>query len=885
MFKFLRRLGRATLGRRRFDADLERELAFHLDMEAERGERAGVAPAAARRAASLGFGPLLKVRDEVLDARGISFWDSLLQDVRVGLRVIRRSPGHALAASAVLALGIGANTAVFSVIDGVLLKPLPFREGGQLTLLEQSAPAARAGRVGVSIPEYQAYRARLRSLRDLVEYHSMAFTLLQGGEPDRVDTGVVSPNFFDVLGVPPLVGRTFVDADDGHGAEPVLVLSHAYWQQKYGGDPRVVGRIVKMNNRPHTIVGVLPDIPQFPRENDVYMPTSACPFRARADTARPQGHRSFGALQVFGRLADGATAESASAEIATLAATYPRDHPDDYRNLASLTGRARPLRDSLVGSARPLLWTLVATATLVLLIACANVANLAVARLARRDRELAMRTALGATRWRLARQLLTESVLIATAGGALGLVFAWSMHGVLVEFVGRFTPRSTQILLDGRVLAFSAAVAGLTGIVFGTAPALAARGTLAQSVRAGVREVGDTARRRRLQSSLVVAQVGVSFVLLVGAALLLQSAHRLSRVALGYETSGVMTASIYGNFTTMSTPDDAIRIHRAVLERLRSSPGIVSAAVTSSVPLSDIQPGQQGIRIEGDASERGEPVPADTNVASDGYFETLRVPLLAGRTFRPGDTVETPLVAVINQSMARYWNGRDPVGSRIAVEGDAPRRWYTVVGVVGDFRLYGAERAVEPQYYLTYLQAGSAGRVLARTARDPRGAIEAIRAAVRAADAATPVEEFLTLEQLRSGRLEGPRLIATLLAVFAAVALSITLAGLVGVIATSLSQRTRELSVRLVLGASRASILKLVFADGVGLVGLGLSAGLVGAYTFGRLMGAFLFDTQPMDATLYLVAAFVFVLASAVASLSPARRSLSVDPLVALKAD
>ena len=444
--------------------------------------------------------------------------------------------GYATAAILILALGIGANTAMFSVIDGVLMKPLPFRQGAELVLVQQSAPGSNVQDASVSIPELVAYRQRLTAVRDLVEYHSMSFVMLNQGEPDRVDTGVVSANFFEMLGITPALGRTFIDTDDDLGVEPVLVLSHEYWQQKFGGDKNVVGKIVEMNDHMHTIVGVLPAFPQYPRSNDVYMPTSACPFRAQGERTMQQNHRTFAGLRVFGRLTSGATAERASAEVGTIASGFDDAYPRDYQRAREFTGRAQPLQEQLVSNARPMLLAISGATMLVLLIACANVANLALARSVRRGREMALRAALAPGRGRLLRQLVTESVILSLAGGAIGIGLAWLSLDLLVTFIGRFTSRTQQIGIDGGVLAFALGASLLTGIIAGALPALSARRNLAHSMRDGGSQAGESGGRQRLRAVLVVAQVAVSFILLVGAALLLQSFYRLSAKPLGYQT-------------------------------------------------------------------------------------------------------------------------------------------------------------------------------------------------------------------------------------------------------------------------------------------------------------------------------------------------------------
>lgn len=880
---------RTLLGRRAFDADVKREIESHLAMETEHRARHGSSRDEARRAALRDFGAVSRVMEEVHDARGITFWDTLRQDLKFGWRTLRRSPGYTTAAVLILALGIGVNTTMFSVISGVLLKPLPFPDGDELVLVQQSAPASNVADAGVSILELTDYRRRLQSVRDLVEFHGMNFVLLNQGEPDRIDAGVVSASFFDVLGIRPLLGRTFVDEDDDIGAEAVLVLSHAYWREKFGGDEHVVGRVLQMNNRPHTVVGVLPPFPQYPRDNDVYMSTSACPFRAAQEVTPRFGHRSFAALRVFGRLVPGATVEQVSTEVATVAESFNRDYASDHDRTRSrgLAGRSVLLRDQLTTGARPLLYALTAATLLVLLIACANVANLALARAVRRSRELAVRTALGAGRMRLFRQLVTESLLVAFAGGVLGLGLASLTLDLLVQFIGRFTTRTAQIEIDAGVLAFALAASVCTGLAFGAAPALAVRRGVISAIRDGGSQAGEGTTRHRLRAALVVGQIAVSFVLLVGAALLLQSFYRLAAVPLGYRSDDVMTASYGGNFSRMATPAEARRVQGAILEKLRSSPGVRSAAVTNAVPQSNIVPLVRAFTIEGRTPREGIRLEADGNIASGGYFDLLGIRLLGGRDFRSSDTDEAPAVAVINASMAALWDGADPIGSRFTTPGPNNQPITpTVVGVVTDFRLYGADRDVEAQFYVPYTQVPfPAGRLLVLADSGPSALIPAIKAAVHGVDPEIPVEDVQTLDELRNGRLATPGVTTGLLTIFAAVALAITLTGIAGLIGTSVSQRTREFGLRMALGASRGSVLRLVIGQGAVLAAVGIVLGIGGALGFSRLIARFLFETAATEPRAYGTVAAVFLVAALLATLGPARRATAIDPLEALRSE
>jgi putative ABC transport system permease protein len=884
--------------------EIDREISTHLAMEIEHRQKGGMSAEEARRTALRDFGGVEKTREEVRDARGITFWDVLRQDVRFGLRSLRRSPGYALSAILILALGIGVNTAMFSVINGVLLKPLPFRSQSRIALLQQSTERTTAANTGVSINELYSYRERLKSIEDLVEYHQMSFTLLNEGEPDRVDTGVVSANFFEALGVAPLVGRNFVPADAKLGAQQVVLLTYEYWQSKFGADPKVVNKVVQMNNATHLIVGVLPPFPQYPQVNDIYMPTSACPFRAQAEATMERSHRSFAALSVFGWLAPGATLEQASAEIAGVASSYQRDFAQDYP-VAGFTGAAALLSDELVREARPMLLALSAATVLVLILACANVANLALARTARRGRELAVRSALGAGKARLVRQLVTESLILSTIGGVLGVIAARGALVGLVSFIGRFTERTTQIAIDPYVLGFATAITVITGVICGIAPALASRKNLMANMRDGAAQAGESSGRHRFRASLVVAQVGVSFVLLIGSGLLLESVYRMAIVPLGYDTEKVMNATFFGNFSRFQVTaqcDQACAAGKVadfqnqVLNDVRSTPGVAAAAITNAVPLTVTAPGPRTFSIVGRTGDASNPLQATPAGATDGYFETLGVPVLRGRVFTQSDTATTLPVLVINDSMAKFWEGEDPVGSVVRFPfppgfrpqpgQPLPPTDFTVIGVVGDFRLYGPTVENRAQYYRPLAQTGGlGGRILVRASGNPEALGRVIADSIHRVDPQMPVEEIETLYALKLGQLEIPAVTAGLLSVFAAVALAITLAGIAGLIGTAVTQRSREFGVRLALGAKPWSLVGSVVVNGLKLVAVGIAIGLAGAYGFNQVISRFLFATKPTEAFVYVTVGVIFLAAAALAAFAPAKRVTAIDPLKVLKAD
>jgi len=809
----------------------------------------------------------------------------MLKDIQFGLRTLAKNRGFAILAILTLGLGIGANTAIFSVISGVLLKPLPYTNGDRLVLLNESAPLIGRANFGVSIKELYDYREQATDFDKLVEYHQMNFDLLHRGEPTRVNTGVVSHDFFNVLGIRPILGRTFVADDDRLGADAVLVLSYAFWQQKFGGDPAIVGQVFQMNDRPHTVIGVLPNVPHYPQENDVYMSVSACPFRAAAEKTIDRNRRAFGGLTVFGHLKPDVSPERASSDVAAIAARFAKENPTVYRSGSGFTATTLSIQNEMTKNARPLLLILLGTTGLILLIACANVANLMLARLLRRDRELSIRAAIGASRGRLVRQLLTESTLLAIGGGLFGLFFASWTIGLLTTFVGRFTTRTSEIAIDPWILAFTLGVSLVTGLVFGTVPALTSRVDLAGAMKQGSKGSGESGGRRALQNGLIVAQVAVSVVLLVGAGLLLTSFYRLQKVDSGYKGDSVLSAEVFTNFSKYPNAIAQRNFYQTLLQRLKAEPGVIAAAITNAVPLSATVPGQNPFQIEGQSLDDPDKRPtADTRVVSPDYFTALGIPLVSGRAITDRDTADGLPVVVVNKSALRYWPKGDPVGSRVSF--DNGQHWVTVVGVVGDVKQFGLDKQATAQVYQPLAQAnGLAGRVLVRTVGDPMSVAKTIRDDVHAVDPDMPVENMRTLEDIREGYLATPRLTAILLLIFAALAMLVTLTGVTGVIATSVSQRTQEFGVRMALGASREGVLGMVVGQGMRLVVAGLIIGVVASAALARVLTSLLFDTPPTDPIAIGGVVVTFAIAGAIACLGPAWRATTTDPMRALRSE
>ena len=806
----------------------------------------------------------------------------LRQDVRFALRTLRKNPGFTAAAVLTLALGIGANTAIFSLVHGVLLRPLPYLDDGDLVVLRQKAPKAGVDNLAFSVQEVYDYREQNRSLGSLVEYHSMTFTLLGRGEPERVRTGVVSAEFFDLLGVEPLHGRTFRAADDEVGAEAVLVLSYPYWRRAFGGDPGIVGHVFEMNNRPHTVVGVLPPIPQYPNENDVYMSVSACPFRANGEQARHQNRSAFRGLTVTARMAPGTSLEDVRADLAHIGHRFKADFPDTYSEDRGYEVTAEPLKEVLTRQARPTLLILLGTAALVLLIACANVANLTVARRFRREREFAVRASLGASRGRLVRQSLVESGILSLAGGALGLVAAYGGLDLLIPFVGRFTTRAAGITIDDWVLLFTLGVALATGLAFGAMSALPARGDLAPALRDGGHGTAGVGKQR-LRGLLVAAQVAVSVVLLVGAGLMLRSLYKLQRVDPGFNPERVLTAQLSLNWTKYQTPQDRAAFFGPLLEKVRAHPGVVSAAVSSDLPLERQGPRSRSFQIEKRQIDDGGTSPVlDLRWASPGYFRTIGIPLVQGRVFTERDDAQAPPVAIINRSMARnFWQGDDPTGERVSLDGG--QTWIEIVGVVGDVKEYGPAAATIDELYIPVVQGGFAQKLLIRTASDPMAMAREAKSLVWSVDPDQPVSDIATMEAKHRASIASPRLTSMLLALFAGLALLITAAGISGVIAFLVSQRTQEIGIRMALGARRSGVLLMILRQGMALAATGLVAGLAAALAFGGVMRDFLFEVRPADPLTLAAVSLVLLAAAAAACLLPARRATRVEPIIALR--
>ncbi|HET9402177.1 MAG TPA: ABC transporter permease [Candidatus Acidoferrales bacterium] len=814
----------------------------------------------------------------------------LRQDITYGVRMLRKNPIYALLAIFTLTLGIGANTAIFSVIRSVLLRPLPYRNGSQLVVVQQSAPGMNFQNVPFSVSELNDYRAA-SSFSDLVEYHGMNFILFGKDNADRVKTGVVSARYFDVFGVTPILGRTFVHADEEMGAPPVLLLSYEYWQQNQHGDPNIVGKTFTMNDKIHTVIGVLPPVPQYPDENDVYMPVSACPFRSKPTFIADRDSRMMSA---FALLKPGVTVVQANAELKTIASRLEKAYPKSYPLEARYIATDAALQKQLTRTASPTLMLLFVAAAFVLLIACANVANLTLARMARRERELVLRSALGAGRSRVLRQLVTEGLLIALPSALLGLAFAGGSLKLLTQFTSRMTPRAREIRMDIWVLAFAIAAAIVTSIVFGSLAAFCSRENVATDLKESTNQSTSSAGRR-MHGALIVAQVAFSFIVLVGAGLTLRSFYQLSQVDPGFRPERVLAMNLSLNWqrTVDKTGADRQTVRliysRRLLSRLEQLPGMVSVAVASGFPLAPDSvksgPNQNSIKIDGYTTRAGETVPNSTfRAVSPAFFSTLGIPLIRGRYLSESDTDKAAPVVVINQALAdKYWPNLDPIGRKLAVNNDD--HWETIVGVVGNVRDFGIEHAPERTVFGPMEQFAFPVTVMVRTSGAPNLAEAAVRQAIRDVDPETAISGVISLTDARRESLASPRVTAELLVTFGALALVIAVAGVGGVLALAVSQRVREIGIRMALGAERTKILRMVMGEGLGMVAIGLVLGCAGALALTRLFESLLFGVPPRDPFTYVGVAVVFLLAAIAASYVPARRAMAIDPIQALRSE
>lgn len=806
---------------------------------------------------------------------------TLLQDLRYGLRLLAKNPGFSSIAILTLALGIGANTAIFSIVNAALLRALPYRDPDRLVYVWSAEKARGIKQSTVSIPDLRDWRRENRVFDGLAGWWSGSYNLSGGDEPRQVAGWTVSPNFFEVLGAQPEFGRGFAAEDDRQANERVVVLSHALWRGAFGGDPGILGRTILMDGEPRMVIGVMPAEFSSPFP-DVQLWVA---WPARAEATAERGDRF---LRVVARLKPGVSLERAAADMDTVA----RRLAQTYREDSGVTVYLVPAGQQITGSVRPTLLVLLGAVGFVLLIGCANVANLLLARSAAREKEFAVRAALGAGRSRVMRQLLTESVLLSVLGGAAGILLAAGGVRYLRLILATQIPRAQDINLDGHVLLFTLGLAVFTGLAFGSVPALRGfKNELNEPLKAGGRGWSSGASGRRVRDLLVICEMALALVLLAGAGLLVNSFERLRAVDPGFKPDAVLTCQI--SLPSNYKDPQIVDFYRQLLERLRALPGVNAAGATMTLPLRQSGGGfWGGLNIEGRPAAGREAIPIVSFVqVTPGYFRAMGIPLLKGREFSELDnSSQSPKAAIVNATLARrFFSDSDPVGKRLCMGEDCSKGpWLTVVGVVGDAALESLTDPRFPQVYSPQapgVEGGVAGtmELALRTSSDPLRLASTVAHAVHELDKNQPVAHIETLDQVVSASLAQPRFNTLLLAAFAALALLLAAVGIYGVISYSVAIRTKEIGIRMALGATRADVLRLVVGHGMRLALAGAAIGLAGALILARLMSSLLYGVKPGDPPTFLAAFAALVSVALLACYIPARRATTVGPVAALR--
>ena len=810
--------------------------------------------------------------------------EKLVQDIRYAVRSLLASPGFTIIAALTLALGIGANTAIFSVLNAVLLKPLPYGHPEQLVRVTHFYPSLNSLRASVSVPGYRDYRERTDLFDKFAVETGGNMNLTGAGEPERVNVSRVSQDFFGTYEIAPMIGRTLRPDEFEEGHNHVVVLGYNFWKTKLGAEPNVVGKTIQLNGETYEIAGVMPATFRdfYNRAAQLWTPVVFRP----ADFSDSRRTNEF--LNVTARLKPGVTLERAQAALTDLATRLKQEYTNSYAR--DWTLQVTTLNEEATGALRPALIMLISAVGLVLLIACANVANLQLARTAGRSREIAVRVALGASPARLLRQLLTESVLLSLVGGAVGLLLAlWGVPALLSLNPPNLPPAS-EVGIDGTVLAFAALVSILTGLLFGLAPALQViKDDLQDTLKDGSRGAAGTRGSNALRRGLVVSTVALALTLLAGAGLLVRSFARITGVTPGFDADHVLVFNL--SLPAVKYANDTARadVYARVLASIRATPGVVAAGGTSNVPL-DGNWSTASFNVEGYQRPANAPMPwGDVRIASSGYFEALKTPLLKGRTFTDEDRMGAPGVVVVDEEMVRrYWPSTDPIGKRITFNDltDSNITWFTVVGVVGHMKSEALDADARVQYYFPLAQAPRPFLgVVVRTQQDPIEAVPAIRNAVRQVDADLPLANVNTAQGLIDGTLGPRRFSMLLLGLFAGVALLLASIGLYGVMSYMVTQRVRELGVRVALGANTREVLGLVLGQGVRLAAAGVAIGLVASFALTRLMKRMLFSVSATDPITFIAISVLLVGVALLASYIPARRATRVDPIVALRAE
>ncbi len=879
---------RAILRRSRMESEMDAELRFHIEAFAEDLVRGGVPRQEAYRRARLEFGGIERAKEECRDARGVNHVEALLQDLRYGVRMLRKSPSFAAVAILTLGLGIGANTALFSVINSVLLRPLPYHDPDNLVVVWESSSQHPNPHNTVSPPNFLDWQSRNTVFSSMVFMFDERDNLTGNGEPEEVVVQDVSTNFFSLLGVNPILGPGFTPENGQPGHDNVVILSYGLWKERFAGDPTIVGKFVLLNGHPQTVVGVAPqDFNWFIKDGSLTgeKPQMWSPF------VFPQAfhdHKQTGRfMTVAARLQPGVTTSQAQTQMSAIAARLEQEDPDFDGHWGV---NVVPLRQQISGDLRPALSVLFGAVAFVLLIACANVSSLLLARAASREREMAIRTAIGASRWRIARQLLMESLLLALIGGGIGVALAvWGTNALLAA-----SPRNLldlrSVSMDLRVLTFAVAATLLAGLLFGFLPSyISAHSRISETLKEGGRGSSSASRRAFARSAFVVAQLGLALVLLCGSGLLIRSFVRLIGVDPGFDTGHLLTFKIALPRSKYDTDQLRITFFQQLLARISTVPGVRSASMESFPPLTGLG-AATGVRLLGQPARSLSDLPvANVRVVGPDYFSTMSIPLRAGRLFNSQELAEEKHVTIINQAFAgKYLHEVNPLGQKVVIymksDADAENQPSEIIGVVGDVHQLGLDTAPEPTVYWPHSElVYSAMTVLVRTSVDPLALAPTARGEMQKMDPELPMAAVATMDQLLADSLSRSRFTMLLLGIFAAVALLLAAVGIYGLIAYSVTQRTQELGIRIALGAQRRDVLRLVLAQGTRLTLLGVAIGVLAALTFSRLLASLLFSVSPTDPLTFAGVAALLMFVALIASYLPARRAMRVDPIVALR--
>jgi putative ABC transport system permease protein len=874
-FSTLKRRWRALFHKPTVEQELDNELQFHLDKDIAENIKSGMTAEDARYEALKAFGGVEQSKEEARDARGVRVIENVFEDARYSLRLLTKSPAFTFVVLLTLALGIGANTAIFSFANGILLRPLPYPQSDRLVVIDENALKRGANSIMVSYPNYLDWKQQNTVFQGIgVYFGTNRFALSGVGQPEELRGSYISYGLMEVLRVAPILGRTFTEAEDTDGQDNVVILGYDLWQRRFGGQENILGQKILFNNFPRTVVGVMPPGFKFPEVSELWAPLA---LTTKTFTRTDHG------LSSIARLKDRVTVEQAQAEMNLIASRIEQENPVTNEGLGV---SVKTLHQNLSGDYRQALLILLGVVGCVLLVACVNVANLMLARASARQKEVALRSALGASRWRIIQQLLIESLILAAAGGILGLVLSvWALR-VLLQSIPVKLPFWMNFGLDLRVLGFTAGVTILTGLIFGVVPALqTSRVDLNDALKEGGRGSGN-AIRGRSRSLLVVTEIALSLVLLVGAGLMIRSFLRLRSVNVGVNPTGVMTATIV--LPRMKYPERPQRaaFFKQLVERVKAIPGVEAAGATGTLPLGGNFWGRS-LTVEGfPVLSVGQAPMIQHTVVTPGYFQTMGIPLLYGRDFTDADAIGSPLVTIIDERLAhKYWPNEIPLGKRVRFgppEDNEP--WHTVVGVVRAVRHQRMQEDTAESVYLPYLQIPINGMAaVMRTSSDPTNLVPAFRSAVAGLDPDIPVSEVSPMEKVIAESIWQPRLYAALFAVFAAGALILAVIGIYGVMAYLVVTRTHEIGVRMALGATARDVFKFIVGRGMKLTAIGVVLGVGGAYGLTRLMRGLLFNTSTTDPLVFVLISLLLTLVAFLACYIPARRATKVDPLVALR--